>query len=64
VVLRAQIEQRSTDDGLLDVLLFTPDASSDRRGPWKAAGHMPLPPYLRRADEDEDRVSATRPFRA
>ena len=54
VVLRAQIEQRSTDDGLLDVLLFTPDASSIDAA-LEAAGHMPLPPYLRRADEDEDR---------
>jgi S-adenosylmethionine:tRNA ribosyltransferase-isomerase len=54
VVLRAQIEQRSTDDGLLDVLLFTPDASSIDAA-VEAAGHMPLPPYLHRADEDEDR---------
>jgi S-adenosylmethionine:tRNA ribosyltransferase-isomerase len=53
-VLRAQIEQRSTDDGLLDVLLFTPDASSIDAA-LEAAGHMPLPPYLHRADEDEDR---------
>ncbi|MEP7127086.1 MAG: tRNA preQ1(34) S-adenosylmethionine ribosyltransferase-isomerase QueA [Byssovorax sp.] len=54
VVLRAQIEQRSADDGLLDVLLFTPDASSIDAA-LEAAGHMPLPPYLHRADEDEDR---------
>jgi S-adenosylmethionine:tRNA ribosyltransferase-isomerase len=54
VVLRAQIEQRSPDDGLLDVLLFTPDASSIDAA-LEAAGHMPLPPYLHRADEDEDR---------
>jgi len=56
VVLRAQVEQRSTDDGLLDVLLFTPDASSlSIDAAVEAAGHMPLPPYLRRADEDADR---------
>ena len=54
VLLRAQVEQRSTDDGLLDVLLFTPDASSIDAA-LEAAGHMPLPPYLRRADEDSDR---------
>jgi S-adenosylmethionine:tRNA ribosyltransferase-isomerase len=56
VILRAQIEQRSTEDGLLDVLLFTPDASSmSIDAAVEAAGHMPLPPYLHRADEDSDR---------
>lgn len=54
VVLRAQIEERSTKDGLLDVLLFTPDASPIDAA-LEAAGHMPLPPYLHRADEDADR---------
>ena len=54
VVLRAQIEERSTEDGLLDVLLFTPDASPIDAA-LEAAGHMPLPPYLHRADEDADR---------
>ncbi|MFS8070819.1 MAG: tRNA preQ1(34) S-adenosylmethionine ribosyltransferase-isomerase QueA [Byssovorax sp.] len=54
VVLRAQIEERSTEDGLLDVLLFTPDASAIDAA-LEAAGHMPLPPYLHRADEDADR---------
>lgn len=54
VVLRAQIEERSTDDGLLDVLLFTPDASPIDAA-LEAAGHMPLPPYMHRADEDADR---------
>lgn len=54
VVLRAQIEQRSADDGLLDVLLFTPDASPIDAA-LEAVGHVPLPPYLHRADEDEDR---------
>ena len=54
VVLRAQIEERSADDGLLDVLLFTPDASPIDAA-LEAVGHMPLPPYLHRADEDEDR---------
>lgn len=54
VLLRVQVEQRSSDDGLLDVLLFTPDASSIDAA-LEAAGHMPLPPYLHRADEDEDR---------
>ncbi len=54
VVLRAQIEGRSTEDGLLDVLLFTPDASPIDAA-LEAAGHMPLPPYLHRADEDADR---------
>ncbi len=53
-MLRAQIEERSADDGLLDVLLFTPDASPIDAA-LEAAGHMPLPPYLHRADEDEDR---------
>ena len=56
VVLRAQIEQRSADDGLLDVLLFTPDASEiSIDAAVEAAGHIPLPPYLHRADEDADR---------
>ena len=56
VVLRAQIEQRSADDGLLDVLLFTPETSAmSIDAAVEAAGHMPLPPYLHRADEDEDR---------
>jgi S-adenosylmethionine:tRNA ribosyltransferase-isomerase len=54
VVLRAHIEERSEDDGLLDVLLFTPDASSIDTA-IEAVGHMPLPPYLHRADEDADR---------
>ena len=54
VVLRARIEERSTEDGLLDVLLFTPDASPIDAA-LEAAGHMPLPPYLHRADEDADR---------
>jgi S-adenosylmethionine:tRNA ribosyltransferase-isomerase len=54
VVLRAQIEERSADDGLLDVLLCTPDASPIDAA-LEATGHMPLPPYLHRADEDADR---------
>jgi S-adenosylmethionine:tRNA ribosyltransferase-isomerase len=54
VVLRAAIEERSEDDGLLSVLLFTPDASSIDTA-LEAAGHMPLPPYLHRPDEDADR---------
>ena len=54
VALRAEIEARSEEDGLLSVLLFTPDESSIDAA-LEAAGHMPLPPYLRRPDEDADR---------
>jgi S-adenosylmethionine:tRNA ribosyltransferase-isomerase len=50
--LRARLLGRA-DDGLLEVALWTPSG-----GPVDAAiracGHVPLPPYIKREDEDED----------
>ena len=55
VTLFAQIEARAGDDAALEVLLFAPPGH-DLDRTLDAAGHVPLPPYMRRADELSDRA--------
>ena len=42
-----------TADGILDVLLFSP-TNTPLVEAINAVGHIPLPPYVKRGDEDED----------
>lgn len=53
-VLHACIGQRAAD-GLLDVTLFSPTNTPIAEA-IDAVGHVPLPPYVKRSDEDEDRT--------
>ncbi|MFO0756914.1 MAG: tRNA preQ1(34) S-adenosylmethionine ribosyltransferase-isomerase QueA [Byssovorax sp.] len=54
IALTVQIEGRRSDDGLLDVLLIG-DKDRPIAAAIEALGHMPLPPYMHRADEAADR---------
>lgn len=51
--LTARIEGRDGDEGLFVVTLRARDG--DVAGTLGRVGHMPLPPYMRRADDEEDR---------
>jgi len=51
--LSARIEGRDADAGLFAVTLWAPDGDVQRA--IERVGHVPLPPYLRRADDDADR---------
>jgi S-adenosylmethionine:tRNA ribosyltransferase-isomerase len=44
---------RSDDDGLLEVAIWTPSGEPVEVA-VRAAGHVPLPPYIKRDDEAED----------
>jgi S-adenosylmethionine:tRNA ribosyltransferase-isomerase len=44
---------RAEEDGLLEVALWDPSGGSTREAIRKC-GHVPLPPYIKRADEAED----------
>ncbi|MEO7329665.1 MAG: S-adenosylmethionine:tRNA ribosyltransferase-isomerase, partial [Minicystis sp.] len=52
--LEVRIEGRAGEDGLLDVLLVG-DGETPLAAALEALGHVPLPPYLHRADEPDDR---------
>jgi S-adenosylmethionine:tRNA ribosyltransferase-isomerase len=52
--LTARIEGRDGEDGLFVVTLRARDG--DVAAALERAGHVPLPPYLRRADDEEDRA--------
>jgi S-adenosylmethionine:tRNA ribosyltransferase-isomerase len=52
--LSARIEGRVDEAGLLEVVLFSP-SDTPIAAAIEAFGHIPLPPYLRRADEEADR---------
>lgn len=56
VALWAIVDKRSDDDGLLEVLLLSPEGQSVREG-IEQAGHVPLPPYIRRDDDASDVAS-------
>jgi S-adenosylmethionine:tRNA ribosyltransferase-isomerase len=51
--LRLTLLGRLNDDGLREVLLWTP-AGSPVRDSLEACGHVPLPPYIKRSDVTED----------
>jgi S-adenosylmethionine:tRNA ribosyltransferase-isomerase len=51
--LMARIERRSEDDGLLEVVLAAMDGTSLREA-IAARGHVPLPPYIHREDDEAD----------
>jgi S-adenosylmethionine:tRNA ribosyltransferase-isomerase len=53
-LLTARIEGREEGSGLLEVTLFSP-AGTPVSEAIEAIGHVPLPPYIRRADEVSDR---------
>ncbi len=52
--LEVRIEGRAGDDGLLDVMLVG-DPGASIAAVLEALGHVPLPPYMHRADELADR---------
>lgn len=52
--LVARLGERAPD-GLLDVTLFSPTNPSLAEA-IDSVGHVPLPPYMKRSDEDEDRA--------
>lgn len=54
IALSARIERRLDEGALLEVILSSPSGTPIERA-LEAFGHIPLPPYLRRPDEDEDR---------
>src|SRR5262249_12591844 len=54
IALSVQIEGRAGESGLYDVSLFSPSGATIAEA-TEAFGHVPLPPYLRRDDEPEDR---------
>jgi S-adenosylmethionine:tRNA ribosyltransferase-isomerase len=53
--LRARVDAREEDGGLLVVTLMAPEGRSVAEA-IEALGHMPLPPYMRRDDDASDRV--------
>jgi S-adenosylmethionine:tRNA ribosyltransferase-isomerase len=53
-VLRARIEGREEDSGLLVITLSSPAGMSVAEA-IEALGHVPLPPYIRREDDEADR---------
>jgi S-adenosylmethionine:tRNA ribosyltransferase-isomerase len=53
-LLRARIEGREEGSGLLEITLSSP-AGLPVSEALEAVGHVPLPPYIRRADEASDR---------
>jgi S-adenosylmethionine:tRNA ribosyltransferase-isomerase len=53
--LRAKVEARDEEGGLIEVTLSSPAGRSVAEA-IEAAGHVPLPPYLRRDDDASDRV--------
>jgi S-adenosylmethionine:tRNA ribosyltransferase-isomerase len=52
--LSVRIEGRVDEGGLLEVVLFSPSDTPIATA-LEAFGHVPLPPYLRRTDEETDR---------
>jgi S-adenosylmethionine:tRNA ribosyltransferase-isomerase len=52
-ILRARLLGRAEDDGLLEVGLWTPSGEPIDAA-IRAAGHVPLPPYIKREDSVED----------
>jgi S-adenosylmethionine:tRNA ribosyltransferase-isomerase len=52
-VLRARLLGRAEDDGLLEVGLWAPSGEPIDAA-IRAAGHIPLPPYIKREDSLED----------
>jgi S-adenosylmethionine:tRNA ribosyltransferase-isomerase len=54
LALTAHVARRLDDGALLEVVLSSPSGAPIDRA-IEAFGHVPLPPYLRRADEDDDR---------
>ena len=54
IALTARIERRLDEGALLEVILSSPSGTPIERA-LEVFGHIPLPPYLRRPDEDEDR---------
>lgn len=52
-ILRARLLGRAEDDGLLEVGLWAP-AGESIDAAIRAAGHVPLPPYIKREDSVED----------
>lgn len=53
-LLMAQVGERAAN-GLLDVVLFSP-ANIAIHEAIDSIGHVPLPPYMKRADDDADRA--------
>lgn len=53
VALVARLLGRADDDGLLEVALWTPSGEAVDAA-IRAAGHVPLPPYIKRDDEAVD----------
>lgn len=54
IALSVRIEGRVDEAGLLEVVLFSP-SDTPIAAAIEAFGHIPLPPYLRRSDEEADR---------
>jgi S-adenosylmethionine:tRNA ribosyltransferase-isomerase len=53
VQLRVRVLGRAAEDGLLEVALWTPDGRPVDEA-IRQAGHVPLPPYIRREDRPGD----------
>jgi S-adenosylmethionine:tRNA ribosyltransferase-isomerase len=51
--LRVRVLGRASDDGLLEVAVWTPDGGPVEDA-LRASGHVPLPPYIRREDRPLD----------
>lgn len=53
--LTCEIAGRSEEDSSLAVVTLTPAAGTSVAQHVEAAGHMPLPPYMKRPDDEADR---------
>jgi S-adenosylmethionine:tRNA ribosyltransferase-isomerase len=51
--LKVRVLGRAAEDGLLEVAVWTPDGRPIDEA-LRAAGHVPLPPYIRREDRPRD----------